>query len=113
MLCERIPSLYLYIKKSVMDLSIFYELTGGGLPSSGLRERMFTFHNSLVGRTLFIKKWENPKTTCGSCIQRVKTNLWKFYHSLPEEDKLEDLIFTGKLVAHNMPRYVRQEIEKG
>ena len=89
-----------------MDLSIFYELAGGDLPKGALKERMFSYYNSLVGKSEFIRKWENPKTSCGSCIQRVKTSLWKFYHTLPEEEKLEGLEFTGKFVAHNMPRYV-------
>jgi len=107
------PSLYLYIKESAMDLKIFYSLLGGDLPKGQQKEDMFNYFNSLVGKSEFIKKRESPKTSCGSCIQRVKTSLWKFYHTLPEEQKLDDLEFTGKFVAHNMPRYVRKEITKG
>lgn len=93
-----------------MDLSIFYELIGGDLPKGMVKERMFTYHNSLVGKSKFARKWESPKTSCGSCVQRVKTNLWRYYHELPEEQKLSDLEFTGKFVAHNMPKYVRKGI---
>jgi hypothetical protein len=100
----------LYIKESAMDLGIFYELLGGDLPRGEVKAKMFAFHNSLVGKSRYINKPGNPRTACGSCIQRVKTSLWKFYHELPEDKKLSDLEFTGKFVAHNMPRYVRKEI---
>ena len=103
----------MYIKESVMDLGIFYELVGGGLPTGDLKRRMFDYHNSLVAGKVIAGKHENANTVCGSCIQRVKTTLWKFYHNLPEEKKLEGLEFTGRFVAHNMPRYVRKEITKG
>ena len=93
-----------------MDLGIFYELLGGDLPKGEVKTRMFAFHNSMVGKSKYFRKSENPRTACGSCIQRVKTSLWKFYHELPEEKKLSDLEFTGKFVAHNMPKYVRKEI---
>lgn len=96
-----------------MNLRIFYSLLGGDLPKGQQKEEMFNYYNSLVGKSEFIKKRESPKTVCGSCIQRVKTNLWKYYHSLPEEVKLQDLEFTGKFVAHNMPRYVKKEIAQG
>lgn len=103
----------MYIKESVMDLSIFCELTGGGLPTGDLKRRMFSYYNSLVAGKVIVGKHENENTVCGSCIQRVKTALWKFYHNLPEEKKLSDLKFTGRFVAHNMPRYVKKEIAKG
>lgn len=96
-----------------MDLSIFRELTGGGLPNGDLKRRMFEYHNALVSSKIIAGKQEGPNTVCGSCIQRVKTSLWKFYHTLPEGKKLSDLEFTGKFVAHNMPRYVRKEIAQG
>ena len=96
-----------------MDLDIFYELTGGGLPNGELRKRMFDYHNALVSSKIIVGKQENPNTSCGCCVQRVKSNLWKYYHQLPDEKKLSTLDFTGKFVVHNMPRYVRKEITQG
>lgn len=93
-----------------MDLKIFYLILGGDLPKGAVKEQMFQYFNSLVGKSPLFRKVENPKTSCGSCVQRVKTTLWKYYHELSEENKLGDLEFTGKFVAHNMPRYVRKEI---
>lgn len=70
-----------------------------------VKGQMFEFYNSMVGKSKYFPRAENPKTACGSCIQRVKNSIWKWYHydeSAPTYDELE---FTGKLGIHNTPLY--------
>lgn len=80
-------------------------LVGSGLPKGDLKLEMFKFHNSMVGKSIYFRREENPKTACGSCIQRVKTNIWKWYHLDPKAPDYKELEFTGKFGAHNIPLY--------
>jgi len=66
---------------------------------------MFGFYNSMVGKSKYFPKAENPKTACGSCIQRVKNNIWKWYHYDETAPTYDELEFTGKLGIHNTPLY--------
>jgi hypothetical protein len=59
----------------------------------------------MVGKSRYFKKQENPKTACGSCIQRVKTSIWKWYHYDEKAPTYKEIIFTGRLGAHNIPLY--------
>lgn len=81
-------------------------LTASGLPKGELKEEMFKFYNSMVGKSKFFPKSENPKTGCGSCIQRVKTSIWKWYHTDEKAPSYKGLVFTGRLAAHNIPVYI-------
>ena len=80
-------------------------LLGTGLPKGEIKREMFAFYNSKVGTGKYFMKWENPNTGCGSCIQRVKTNIWKWYHEDEKAPTYKGIIFTGRYVAHNMPLY--------
>lgn len=80
-------------------------LANTSLPKGDVRETMFEFYNSRIGTSEHFKRRENPKTACGSCIQRVKTNIWKWYHYSSDSPRYKGLEFTGRLVAHNMPLY--------
>jgi len=81
-------------------------LTGKSLPKGELKQEMFAFYNSMVGKSKYFPKEENPKTSCGSCIQRVKTSIWKWYHSDEKAPNYKGLVFTGKLGVRNIPLYV-------
>lgn len=85
--------------------NLMIALAGVGLPKGELKEEMFKLHNSMVGKSRYFKKEENPKTACGSCIQRVKTAIWKWYHFDEKAPKYKGLVFTGKFAAHNIPVY--------
>lgn len=80
-------------------------LLGTGLPKGEIKQEMFSFYNSKVGTGKYFMRLENPRTSCGSCIQRVKTNIWKWYHEDEKAPTYKGLIFTGRYVAHNMPLY--------
>ena len=46
-----------------------------------LRSEMFEQHNVwLKDNSRFIRRWENVKSRCGSCIRRTQTNLLKHYY---------------------------------
>jgi hypothetical protein len=90
-----------------MSLNLFYELLTPELPTGELKERMFRYYNSLVGTSTYFRKQENPKTVCGSCVQRVKITLWKWYH-FEVQNKLEDLEFTGRFGVSKQPIYIRK-----
>jgi hypothetical protein len=81
-------------------------LSGNGLPKGELKAEMFKFYNSMVGKSKYFPKSENPKTACGSCIQRVKTSIWKWYHYDEKAPTYKGLTFTGRLGAHNIPIYI-------
>jgi len=85
--------------------ALILALVGGGLPKGELKAEMFKFHNSMVGKSRYFRKEENPKTACGSCIQRVKTSIWKWYHYDEKAPTYKEIIFTGRLGAHNIPLY--------
>ena len=80
-------------------------LAGGGLPKNDVKKEMFSFYNSMVGKSKYFPRSENPKTACGSCIQRVKTSIWKWYHSDETAPTYSELECTGRLGAHNIPLY--------
>ena len=80
-------------------------LAGGGLPKNDVKKEMFKFYNSMVGKSKYFPRVENPNTSCGSCIQRVKNNIWKWYHYDETAPTYEGLEFTGKLGIHNTPIY--------
>lgn len=79
-------------------------ITGTSLPKGDIKQEMFAFYNSKVGTSNYFLREENPKTGCGSCIQRVKTNIWKWYH-YESGLKYKGLVYTGRNVAHGMPLY--------
>ena len=80
------------------------ELIRNTLPKGDLRSEMFAFHNSMVGKSKYIRVNENPKTTCGSCINRVRANVMKYYH-FEYEPKFEEFFFTGKFGINSIPMY--------
>lgn len=90
-----------------MNLDIFYDLITPELPRGDVKDNMFIMHNSLVGRSVWIRQAENPKTVCGACVQKVKVNLWKWYH-FESTEKLEDLEFTGRLGVSKQPIYLKK-----
>ena len=46
-----------------------------------LRSQMFEQHNAwLKDNGRFIRRWENVKSRCGTCIRRAQTNLLKHYY---------------------------------
>ena len=85
--------------------TLLKSLMGGGLPKGELKQEMFKFYNSMVGKSKYFPREENPKTACGSCIQRVKTSIWKWYHYDEKAPNYKGFVFTGKLGAHNIPLY--------
>ena len=70
-----------------------------------VKNNMFEFYNSMVGRSKYFPRKENPKTSCGACVQRVKNNIWKWYHNDESAPTYSELEFTGKLGIHNTPIY--------
>lgn len=87
-------------------------LTGTGIPKGELRQEMFSFYNSKVGTSKYFMRTENPKTACGSCIQRVKSNIWKWYHYDDSAPTYKGLYFTGRLVVNNMPLYTTKDVKQ-
>jgi len=88
---------------------LILELAGrNSVPRGELREAMFKFHNSMVGKTRYIHRHENPKTSCGSCVQRVLKNVMKWYHNDENAPKYSEIEFTGKLGLNNIPVYRRK-----
>ena len=85
--------------------SLIIALVGSGLPKGELKKEMFNFYNSMVGKSKYFPRSENPKTGCGSCIQRVKTSIWKWYHYDEKAPNYKEIEFTGRLGAHNIPIY--------
>jgi hypothetical protein len=80
-------------------------LMGTGLPKGDLKQEMFSFYNSKIGTSEHFVRRENPNTSCGSCIQRVKTSIWKWYHHDASSPNYKGFVFTGRFVAHGMPLY--------
>ena len=74
-------------------------------PKGELRKEMFLFYNSMVGKSLYFKRNENPNTSCGSCIQRVLRSIFNWYHLSDESPKYDEIYFTGTLGLHNIPIY--------
>lgn len=89
------------------DYLVMYEIVGQGLPKGVVKERMIKFYNSLVGTSKFVPSEENPKTFCGSCIQRVHGSLWKWYHD-PNTDLSLEVEFTGQYGFRSFPIYKKK-----
>lgn len=70
-----------------------------------LKQATFDFYNSMVGKSKYFGKRQNPKTACGSCIQNVQTAIWKWYHYDESAPTFEELEFKGRLGIHNRPLY--------
>jgi hypothetical protein len=85
--------------------SLILGLVGSGLPKGELKAEMFAFHNSMVGKSIYFKKDENPKTACGSCIQRVKCAVWKWYHLDEKAPNYKEIVFMERLGVSNVPLY--------
>jgi hypothetical protein len=87
----------------------FRELIRGilvnSMPKGDLRTAMFEFHNSMVGKSNYFRVVENPKTACGSCIQRVKANVMKYYHYEYEPKFDDEFYFTLKFGINSIPVY--------
>lgn len=90
---------------------IFLKLTSNSMPKGELKDEMFKLHNSLVGKSKYIMKEQNPNTGCGSCIQRVKVNLWKWYHHDEKAPTYKGLEFTGRYGIYSMPLYRKSDGE--
>jgi hypothetical protein len=95
---------------STKDLLI--ALLSGTMPKGDTKSEMFKFYNSMVGKSKYFPRSENPNTACGSCIQRVKTSIWKWYHSDETAPNFSELVFTGRLGAHNIPLYSIEDASK-
>ena len=90
----------------VTTKDIIIRLTGrSGIPKGELKQEMFRLHNSMVGKSKYFKRVENPKTSCGSCIQRVICSIFNWYHYDDSSPTYEEIYFTGKLGLHNIPLY--------
>ena len=90
---------------------MFIALTAVGAPKGEVKAAMFEFHNKWVGKSPHITKIENPNTFCGSCIQRVRANVWKLYHTDAYRWSYSEVEWTGKLGLHNAPIYkLTQEV---
>jgi len=87
----------------------FRELIRGllmtSMPKGDLKMAMFEFHNSMVGKSNYIRVVENPKTACGSCIQRVKANVMKYYHYEFEPKFDDEFYFTLRFGINSIPVY--------
>ena len=81
------------------------ELLTHSMPKGDLRAAMFEFHNSMVKKSAYITKEENPRTACGSCIQRVKANVMKYYHYEYEPKFDDEFYFTLKFGINSIPVY--------
>jgi len=59
--------------------------------SQPLKSQMYDLHNSFLGKSKYIKKWEDKNSRCGSCIRRVQTNILKHYYNevFNEDSELE------------------------
>jgi len=88
---------------------LILELAGrNSVPRGELRDAMFAFHNSMVGKSSYMRRLENPKTSCGSCVQRVLKNVMKWYHKDANAPVYDEIEFTGKLGLNNIPVYRRK-----
>ena len=95
-------SFVVYLGMSFEELLI--ELLKTSFPKGDLKLEMFRQHNAIVGSSRYITKVENVNTMCGSCIMRVKSNLFKYYHH-EYEPKFESLVFLDKYVLDKRPVY--------
>ena len=106
-----IKHFYTLISKTIVMTTkqLLIALIGKGLPKGDLKQEMFKFYNSMVGKSKYFPRQENPKTGCGSCIQRVKTSIWKWYHHDETAPTYKGLFFTGTFGTHNIPQYTLED----
>ena len=83
---------------------LLIELLKVSFPKGDLKVEMFRLHNDLVGKSAYILKHENVNTMCGSCVMRVKSNLFKYYHH-EYEPNFDSLVFQDKYVLDKRPVY--------
>lgn len=95
---------FVYLGMGMSFESLLIELLKVSFPKGELKMEMFRVHNALVGQSAYITKHENVNTMCGSCIMRVKSNLFKYYHH-EHTPKYESLIFQDKFVLDKRPVY--------
>ena len=95
-------SFVVYLDMSFEELLL--ELLKTSFPKGPLKSEMFKKHNELAGKSAYIKKTESEYTMCGSCIMRVKSNLFKYYHH-EYEPKFDSLVFMDKYVLDKRPVY--------
>lgn len=88
---------------------LFKALTGNGMPKGEVKVEMFNLHNSLVGKSKFMKSHENANTGCGSCVIRVKVAVWNWYHFDESAPTYKGLKFMDKFGIHKMPIYKIEE----
>ena len=74
-------------------------------PKGAMRKKMFEFHNSMIGKSKYFKRIENPDTRCGSCIQRVVKAIFDWYHYDESAPSYSEIEFTGRLGLNNKPIY--------
>ena len=86
--------------------NLLIALTGNVLPKGELKLEMMRFHNRMVGKSDYFKKVENENTSCGSCIQRVRSAVWKWYHFDESSPNYKGLEFTGQFGVNRQPKYV-------
>jgi len=84
---------------------LIISLAGRNSVRGELREEMFSFHNSMVGKSKYFRKWENPKTSCGSCVHRVLKSIMSWYHFDDDAPTYDELMFTGRFGLNNIPVY--------
>ncbi len=95
-------SFVVYLDMSFEELLL--ELLKTSFPKGPLKSEMFKKHNELAGKSAYIKKAESEYTMCGSCIMRVKSSLFKYYHH-EYEPKFDSLVFMDKYVLDKRPVY--------
>lgn len=102
-----IKHFYTIVSKTIVmsTKELLIALVGVSVPKGELKAEMFSFHNSMVGKSKYFRKNQNPKTACGSCIQGVRVAIFKWYHSDETAPSFEELVFSGKLGIHNIPVY--------
>lgn len=93
---------FVYLGMSFEELLL--SLLRISFPKGDLKVEMFRVHNSLVGKSKHITKAESINTMCGSCIMRVKSNIFKYYHH-EYEPKFSSLVFQDKYVLDKRPVY--------
>ena len=94
-----------YYLKKMNQKELIIALAQTNMPNKVLKAEMFKFHNSMVGKSKYMRKIENPEKSCGSCIQRVLKNVISWYHYDGSAPSYNEIEFTGKLGLHNKPIY--------
>ena len=85
--------------------NLLVALTGNVLPKGELKREMIEFHNKMVGKSAYFKRKENVNSNCGSCIQRVRAAIWKWYHFDETSPNYKGFEFTGQFGVARQPKY--------